>query len=287
MPELPEVETTMRGLKPILLGKQLERVVVIAPKLRMPLDKAGLQALAGKKITHLTRRAKYILVGFEYSQQKWEPVLRGKSDPKNKGQTLLLHLGMSGRLCTFSADYIPQKHDHFLLYTNAGQVVVLNDPRRFGEVSLIGIEDPRLVKLGIEPLGNDLTPTALQGALKSTAQPIKNALLDQNRIAGLGNIYVCEALFLAAIHPARSANALTAAEAKRLVPAIQHVLTAAIEAGGSSLRDYVHTSGQLGFFQNQFKVYGRTGQACVKCQQPIQQLRQSGRSTFYCGQCQQ
>ncbi len=267
MPELPEVETTVRGVRPFLLHKILKRVVVNTHKLRWVLDIPALQRLTGHKITAVERRAKYIWLTFK------------------NGQNLCLHLGMSGRLCHFPADYIPQKHDHLLLYTSAGSVIVLHDPRKFGEATIVSPNAPRFAKLGLEPLGDDLTSVALQQVMQ-TGQPIKSALLDQNRIAGLGNIYVCEALFTARIHPERPAKSLTLPEAKRLVPAIKQVLNASIDAGGSSLRDYVHTTGELGWFQKQFKVYGRTGEPCVKCGQPIHQIRQAGRSTFFCAKCQ-
>jgi formamidopyrimidine-DNA glycosylase len=277
MPELPEVETTRRGLCLALEGQVLAGVDARVPALRFPLpaDLAG--RLVGRVVTGIDRRAKYMLVRLD------------------DGQVLLVHLGMSGRLRVYPAGAeVPplEKHDHVMLRTAGGAEIRFNDARRFGAMDLIApgglAEHPLLRELGPEPLGNEFNGPALAAQLKGRRTPIKAALLDQKTVAGLGNIYVCEALYHANLSPRRSAHTVQGARAERLALAVRQVLQAAIAAGGSSLRDFRHSDGELGYFQTQFAVYGREGEACPRCAQAqnaagcIRRIVQSGRSTFYC-----
>lgn len=272
MPELPEVETVMRGLAPVLLGQRLARVVVARPDLRWPLPEGFGQRLTGRTVSGLARRAKYILARL------------------NSAETLLVHLGMSGRMLLDPPEPLPP-HTHVLLETDAGRRVGFVDPRRFGSLDLFASAEeathPRLAGLGPEPLSAAFDAEALSAALALRHTPIKAALLDQRVVAGLGNIYVSEALFRARISPRRLAHTVAGARAARLVPAIRAVLAEAIAAGGSSLRDHVQPSGELGYFQHAWRVYGRAGAACDSCPGPpkcrgIVQLVQAGRSSFYC-----
>jgi formamidopyrimidine-DNA glycosylase len=275
MPELPEVETVCRGLAPALEGRVLARIVQRRPDLRFPLPENLPQRLAGRRVLAVRRRAKYILVDLD------------------DGQVMILHLGMSGRLTVSDTPLAPPgPHDHVIIETDAGTSVVFNDARRFGMLDLTAADaldgHPLLARLGPEPLGNGFDAERLSDALRNRMTPIKAALLDQTLVAGLGNIYVCEALFRARIAPRRLACTVAGRRAERLVPAIRDVLTEAIAAGGSTLRDYVRTSGELGYFQHSFSVYGREGQACPGCTCDIaatggiQRIAQAGRSTFYC-----
>jgi len=275
MPELPEVETIMRGLAAQLEGRRITRARVNRADLRWPLP-AGLAArLTGARVAGFRRRAKYILMR-----------LAG-------GESLLLHLGMSGRIVLSppGALVAVSPHEHLVLETDRGFRVGLIDPRRFGALDLVATaaEDSHrlLAGLGPEPLGEDFTAARLAEALSGKRTPIKAALLDQRIVAGLGNIYVCEALFRAAISPRRAAHTIPGVRARRLVPAIRATLEDAIAAGGSSLRDYVQPDGALGYFQHAWKVYGRAGDACERCPgRPacggIRRIAQSGRSSFYC-----
>jgi formamidopyrimidine-DNA glycosylase len=277
MPELPEVETIVRGLAARLTGRTIVRAALNRPDLRWKLP-AGLERrLTGAHVLGFTRRGKYILMR-----------LAG-------GDTLLLHLGMSGRilLSPVNSAFPDQRilHEHLVLQTDDGWRVGFVDPRRFGYLDLVPTdaeERHRLIaELGPEPLGEALTPASLSAALAGKRTSIKAALLDQKVVAGLGNIYVCEALFRARLSPRRSAHTIPGARAARLVPAIKATLAEAVAAGGSSLRDYVQPSGELGYFQHAWKVYGRQGEACKRCPgQPdcagIRRMVQSGRSTFYC-----
>ena len=273
MPELPEVETVRRGLQPVMEGQIILQADINRPDLRFPLPLGMKHRLEGAKVLALRRRSKYILADL------------------STGETLLIHLGMSGRILisgqmlgTFHHDHpAPQKHDHVVLHMGNGARITFNDARRFGAMDLSTGPHPLLAALGPEPLGNDFDETYLAGALKSRKTPVKSALLDQHVVAGLGNIYVCEVLFRAGVHPARLAADTDAAP---LVPLIRQVLTEAIEAGGSSLKDYRQTDGELGYFQHRFQVYDRAGQPCVTCGTPIERLVQSGRSSFYCPNCQ-
>ncbi len=271
MPELPEVETVVRGLRPHLEGATLARVEVRRPDLRQPFPDRFAARLTGRRVVSLSRRAKYIV---------------GTLDD---GVQLLAHLGMSGRMVLHPGPP-PQrgKHDHVVFITGAGAHIVFSDPRRFGLMTLIepgaAADHPLLRDLGPEPLGNAFDGALLAARLKGKQTPIKAALLDQRVVAGLGNIYVCEALYQAGISPRRLARTVGPVRAERLAVAIRAVLNAAIAAGGSSLRDYVGSSGELGYFQHSFSVYDREGQPCPSCDcdRAVIRIVQSGRSTFYC-----
>ena len=276
MPELPEVETVCRGLAKALPGKKLVKVDLHRPDLRQPIPPELPERLRGATLTSITRRAKYILMNF------------------NNNLTMLLHLGMSGRMILKHGEERREplgKHDHIVLHFN-GIDVRFNDPRRFGVCGLAATDQldqhPFLNHLGIEPLAKEFTSEWLVTALKTRKTPIKIALMDQEMLVGVGNIYASEALYRAAISPARLANKCRAAEIARLVPAIKDVLHEAIKAGGSSLRDYVQTDGELGYFQHRFAVYDRADQPCPDCTCDIartggiQRIVQAGRSSFYC-----
>ena len=274
MPELPEVETVMRGLQARLEGRILRRAVVRRPDLRWPLPVNLAERLTGARVTSFRRRAKYILMRLD------------------SGWSVLIHLGMSGRMLLepIGRNDITL-HEHIEIETDDGWRVGFVDPRRFGSVDLIETdrEDQHrlLAGLGPEPLDDAFSVALLSAALAGKKTPIKSALLDQTIVAGLGNIYVCEALFRSDISPLRLAGTIPGARAKRLVPAIKATLTEAIAAGGSSLRDYVQTNGELGYFQHAWKVYGREGEPCERCPGPpgctgVSRIVQSARSTFYC-----
>ena len=276
MPELPEVETVCRGLAAKLLGRTIVRVEQRRPDLRVPFPDRFAERLTGRRVTDLRRRAKYILIEFD------------------DGTVLLAHLGMSGRLMLYPAmpNEPPGPHDHVMFLVDDGTVVVFQDARRFGLMLLTTREElpshPLIAALGPEPLDVAFDAEALSRALAGKIIPIKAALLDQKVVAGLGNIYVCEALFHAGISPRRTAATVAGKRAERLVPAIKSVLASAIEAGGSTLRDYVQTSGELGYFQHRFAVYDREGQPCPGCvcdparTSGVRRIVQSGRSSFYC-----
>lgn len=282
MPELPEVETVRRGLAPVMEGAVIARADVNRPDLRWPFPAQMAQRLTGQKVLGLRRRSKYIL-----------------ADLASK-ESLLIHLGMSGRMLIsgdplgkFVHDHpAPEKHDHVVLHMDNGARITFNDPRRFGAMDLLDTANADahklLAVLGPEPLGNDFHEDMLIAAFKGRNTPVKSALLDQRIVAGLGNIYVCEALYRAGIHPARKAGRVSAARVASLVPIIRQVLAEAIEAGGSSLRDFRQADGELGYFQHSFDVYGREGEACrnPSCARPIRRIVQSGRSSFFCGTCQ-
>lgn len=274
MPELPEVETVMRGLQARLQGRRLLRAVARRPDLRWPLPPGLAQTLTGARVTGFRRRGKYILMRLD------------------NGWSVLLHLGMSGRMVLGPAgrNEITQ-HEHLELETDDGWRVGFVDPRRFGSVDLIATpeEDTHrlLAELGPEPLSDAFTADCLDKALEGKRTPVKAALLDQKVVAGLGNIYVCEALYRAGISPKRLASTIPGVRSQRLVPAIKQTLMDAIAAGGSSLRDYVQPDGELGYFQHAWKVYGREGEKCPACPGPpecagVRRIVQSGRSTFYC-----
>ncbi|WP_022684396.1 bifunctional DNA-formamidopyrimidine glycosylase/DNA-(apurinic or apyrimidinic site) lyase [Sphingobium bisphenolivorans] len=269
MPELPEVETTVAGLRSVLEGAELTRVEPRRADLRFPIPADLRQRLTGATVTALTRRAKYGLV------------------QTDRGDTLIFHLGMSGRWRIDPAEI--GAHDHLLIETRAGRLLSLNDPRRFGSLDLVRSEAweeyAPFIRMGPEPLGPEFTPAYLAGALKGKATSIKAALLDQRIVAGLGNIYVCEALNMAGIAPTRQAGRISRPRLILLVEAIREVLTAAIAAGGSTLRDYAQPDGELGYFSKQWRVYGREGEPCA-CGTPIRRRVDSGRSTFFCPKCQ-
>jgi len=266
MPELPEVETTVRGLARVLDGRRIERVEARRAELRHAFPQDLGQRLTGARVTGLGRRAKYGLIHTD------------------RDDTLVFHLGMSG---SWRINREAEKHDHLLLETEDGHRLALNDPRRFGSVDLVPTAEldaaPMIAALGPEPL--DLTAAELRGRLKGRRAPVKAALLDQGTVAGLGNIYVCEALFRAGIHPRRSAGSISKPRLERLADAIKAVLDEAIAAGGSSLRDFASPDGELGYFSKSFSVYDREGMACG-CGGTERRMVQSGRSTFYCPKCQ-
>ena len=270
MPELPEVETTVRGLARLLDGARIERVVLNRPDMRFPFPDGLGQALTGATVTSLGRRAKYGLINTD------------------RAQTMVFHLGMSGRwrIDPKAAD----KHDHLVLETE-DHVFALNDPRRFGSVDLLLAPEldlwPPFAALGPEPLGEALTPEHLREATRRRKQAIKLLLLDQRIVAGLGNIYVCEALWHAGIHPRKAGGKVTMPQLRRLVPAIKDVLERSIRDGGSTLRDFAQPDGELGYFATRFHVYGREGEACHhEDGGTIRRIVQGGRSTWFCPVCQ-
>jgi formamidopyrimidine-DNA glycosylase len=267
MPELPEVETTVRGLAQVLRGRRIERVEVRRPDLRRAFPEDLGQRLTGARIADLRRRAKFGLIDTD------------------RGDTLVFHLGMSGRWRIDPTEI--EKHDHLLLTTEEGRVLALNDPRRFGSVDLVRTRDVEkfepLAALGPEPL--DLDARALLRRLAGRQAPIKLLLLDQRIVAGLGNIYVCEALHRARINPNTAGGKVSLERLRRLVPAIHDVLAEAIAAGGSTLRDFASPDGELGYFSKGFAVYDREGAACA-CGGIVKRVPQGGRSTFYCPRCQ-
>ncbi len=286
MPELPEVETVRRGLMPVLEGARILKADIRRPDLRWPFPENMGARLTGARVNRLRRRSKYILADLD------------------TGETLLIHLGMSGRMLIdqksgptgidafFHTLPTPAKHDHVVLDVDSGARITFNDARRFGAMDLLDTQQegthPLLAKIGPEPLSNAFDGPYLHASLKTRKTPIKSALLDQRIVAGLGNIYVCETLFRAGISPKTQAGQLTKHAAEGLVPIIRDVLTEAIAAGGSSLKDHRQTNGELGYFQHSFQVYGREGAPCTSpgCDATILRISQSGRSSFYCPSCQ-
>ncbi len=287
MPELPEVETVRRGLAPVLEGRRILRADVRRPDLRWPFPEAMSERLTGARVLRLWRRSKYLLADL------------------STGETLLVHLGMSGRLLVSggaAARAMPgvfhhvhpalEKHDHVVLDIDGGARVTFNDARRFGVMDLVPsarvAEHRLLAQLGPEPLGNAFHEAYLVACFRGRAAPAKAVLMDQRIVAGLGNIYVCEALFRGGIAPWRKAGRISAQRVAGLVPAIREVLQEAIAAGGSSLRDYRQAGGELGYFQHGFRVYGRAGAPCVTpgCDGRVQRRVQQGRSSFSCPRCQ-
>ncbi|WP_415405073.1 bifunctional DNA-formamidopyrimidine glycosylase/DNA-(apurinic or apyrimidinic site) lyase [Tateyamaria sp. SN3-11] len=282
MPELPEVETVRRGLTPAMEGAVIAQADVNRPDLRWPFPDGMAERLSGQQVLGLRRRSKYILADLA------------------SGETLLIHLGMSGRMLV-SGDPLGQfahehpqaeKHDHVVLHMDNGARITFNDPRRFGAMDLMETatadQHKLLAVLGPEPLGNDFHESHLIDAFAGKNTPVKSALLDQRIVAGLGNIYVCEALYRAGIAPTRKAGRIAKPRVAALVPIIRDVLAEAIEAGGSSLRDFRQADGELGYFQHRFDVYGREGEPCRTsgCSSVIARVVQSGRSSFYCKSCQ-
>lgn len=271
MPELPEVETVVRGLQPHLEGRVLARATLRRDDIRTPIPKDFAKRVAGKKIARVRRRAKYVLIDLA------------------DAQTIVVHLGMSGRLVLLQA-HIPNAgpHDHVDFTLQDGPTVRFTDPRRFGVVDLLRqtdfATDKRFAELGPEPLETSFDARALETALAGSRAPLKAALLDQRNVAGLGNIYVCEALYRCGLSPKRKAGTVKGEKAAALCASIKATLGDAIKAGGSSARDYVQASGELGWFQHQWKVYDREGQPCPGCDcgKGVKRIVQSGRSTFYC-----
>jgi formamidopyrimidine-DNA glycosylase len=269
MPELPEVETTVRGLRQVIEGQLLTRVEPRRADLRRAIPPDLRQRLTGARVTGLGRRAKYGLIDTD------------------RGDTLIFHLGMSGRWRVDPPEL--GKHDHLVIETGAGRRLALHDPRRFGSLDLVRSEDvvrfPPFLELGPEPLGPDLTAAYLAAKFEGRVAPVKPLLLDQRIVAGLGNIYVCEALNIAGIAPGRAAGSISRRRLDKLVPAIRAVLEAAIAAGGSTLRDFAQPDGELGYFASQFRVYGREGESCP-CGGTVRRRVDGGRSTFHCARCQ-
>lgn len=284
MPELPEVETVRRGLAAVMEGRSITDVLVRRGDLRRPIPQGFADALAGRTVVSIDRRAKYLLIRLD------------------DGTVVIAHLGMSGRMVIEqpSDTHIPgafaspvgagAKHEHIVFSVGNGTRIRFSDPRRFGLMDLstaASLEDhPLLASLGPEPLDEAFDGQALAVKLAGKRTPIKSALLDQRIIAGLGNIYVCEGLFDAGLSPRRGAYTVQGRRADRLMKSMKSVLLAAIDAGGSTLRDHVAPSGEIGYFQHSFRVYGREGEPCPSCGRPIQRLVQSGRSTFLCSWCQ-
>lgn len=280
MPELPEVETVRRGLEPVMVGRSIAGADVRRSGLRWPFPADLAQRLTGARILSLGRRSKYLLA------------------PLDSGETLLVHLGMSGRILVSGSPVgafhhvhpAPEKHDHLVLDLDDGGRITLNDARRFGAVDLwpsAGVaEHPLLAGLGPEPLGNGFFAAHLAARLAGRVTPVKAVLLDQRVVAGLGNIYVCEALWRARVSPLRLARDVSDAETEAIVAAVRAVLDDALAAGGSSLRDYRRADGGLGYFQHSFAVYGREGDACPRGDGTILRVVQSGRSSFFCPSCQ-
>ena len=284
MPELPEVETVRRGLAAVMEGRPIVDVLVRRGDLRRPLPEGFAAALTGRTVRAVDRRAKYLLFRLD------------------DGTVVIAHLGMSGRMVIEQAaePQVPGgftlpgtpggKHEHIVFSVGNGTQVRFSDPRRFGLKDLTTedtlADHPLLASIGPEPLDEAFDGAALAARLAGKRTPIKSALLDQRIVAGLGNIYVCEGLFAAGLSPRRGAHTVQGRRADRLMRSIKSVLLAAIEAGGSTLRDHVAPSGEIGYFQHNFKVYGREDEPCPSCAQPISRLVQSGRSTFFCSRCQ-
>jgi formamidopyrimidine-DNA glycosylase len=282
LPELPEVETVRRGLIPAMEGALIAKAQVNRPDLRWPFPENMADRLTGARVDQLRRRSKYVLADL------------------STGETLLIHLGMSGRML-ISGDPLgqflhehpaPEKHDHVVFDMDNGARVTFNDPRRFGAMDLLETatadEHPLLASIGPEPFGNAFNESYLIEAIGNRNTPIKTALLDQKTVAGLGNIYVCETLYRANIHPATKARDVAKQQISALVPIIREVLQEAIDSGGSSLKDFRQADGELGYFQHRFAVYGREGEPCVTsgCDANIARVVQSGRSSFFCPSCQ-
>jgi len=278
MPELPEVEITRRGLLP-LLNQTVENVVIRNASMRWPIPAHLPQTLANQTLLSLKRRAKYILA--EFGATSGDEIIRSG--------TLLLHLGMSGRISLLDRNYPPEKHDHFDIAFKDGRVLRLRDPRRFGAVLWAGLEPNNhalLAPLGPEPLDDVFNAKYLQTQLKTRSVAIKVAIMDSHLVVGVGNIYASESLFRAHIHPETPAKNLTLKQCEKLVSEIKLTLNAALDAGGSSLRDFFGVDGNIGYFQQEYFVYGRTDEPCKVCSKPIKCIRLGQRSTFFCAHCQ-
>ena len=272
MPELPEVETVCRGLKPILEGQRIARLTLRRKDMRIPFPQGLAQTLTGHRVMRIARRAKYILLHMD------------------DAHVAIIHLGMAGRMQIVDPATPLEAHDHVIIVTDSGAEIRFNDPRRFGLMTFTteaALDSHKLfAHLGPDPLGNGFNAPFLVAALKGRKTAIKLALLDQRIVVGIGNIYASEALHRAGISPKRRAGTVTLARAEVLVPAIKRVLQDAIAAGGSSLRDHVQPSGELGYFQHAWRVYGRAGEPCPVCATAVTRLVQGARSTFYCRVCQ-
>ena len=282
MPELPEVETIMRGISPFLEGETIKKIKLNRADLRWPFPENFASRIKEAKVLNLKRRSKYILVDL------------------STGETLLIHLGMSGKILVSNSkigNYFYEsskvaKHDHVIFELNDGTIITYNDPRRFGAMDLAKTDNLNnhkfLEKLGPEPLGNNFNSDYLKIELSKKESPIKNVLLNQSVVAGLGNIYVCEALFMSGISPKKKASKVSKNKCEELVQNIRAILISAIEAGGSSLKDFTDIQGNSGYFQFEFYVYGRENEYCktINCDRKIKRIFQSGRSSFYCPYCQ-
>jgi len=270
MPELPEVETTCRGLAPWLVGACIKNVQVRERRMRWPLPRSFESDLTGQKIQSVSRRAKYVLI-------------------EMTDRTLMIHLGMSGSLRIVDPAVAPKRHDHVDLLLNSGHCLRFNDPRRFGSLHVAHGEvsqHPLLAKLGPEPLSDVFSASFLHARTRHRHVAIKVFIMNAAMVVGVGNIYASEALFRAGVHPAKTAGKLTMAESTRLVAAIKRVLSAAITAGGTTLRDYVNSDGHPGYCQQKLFVYGRSAEPCRRCQTPIRHQVQGQRTTFWCPTCQ-
>ena len=275
MPELPEVEITRRGLLP-LINQTVGNVVIRNASMRWPIPAHLPETLSNQKLISLKRRAKYILAEFESSNI-------------SAGGTLLLHLGMSGRISLLDRNYPPEKHDHFDIAFQDGRVLRLRDPRRFGAVLWAGLEPNNhalLAPLGPEPLDDAFNAKYLHDQLSTRSTAIKVAIMDSHLVVGVGNIYASESLFRARIHPETQSKSLKLKQCEKLVAEIKTTLNDALNAGGSSLRDFFGVDGNIGYFQQEYFVYGRTGEPCKICRKPIKTVRLGQRSTFYCAACQ-
>lgn len=270
MPELPEVETTLRGIAPHLQDQTVSDVVIRNARLRWPIPNDLPALLRGHTVRSLQRRAKYLLIAFEHG-------------------TLVLHLGMSGSLRILPHGTPPEKHDHFDLIMRNGELMRLRDPRRFGAVlwhTGDALQHTLLAHLGPEPLSSTFDATHLYRAMRTRSAALKLVIMDSSVVVGVGNIYANEALFRAGIKPQLPANKLSKARSETLVHSIQGVLREAIEKGGSSLRDFIHSDGSSGYFQQHYFVYGRKDEMCKQCGTPIKHIKQGQRASFYCPHCQ-
>ncbi len=273
MPELPEVETVRRGLEPVLVGRRFEHVVLNRPDLRIPFPEGFAETIAGQRVQAVGRRSKYLLLQLE------------------NHQNIVIHLGMSGRVVVYPNRRNRQEtHDHVCFYLEDGKEIVFNDPRRFGLMTLVSeTELPThslFAALGPEPLTDHFTADTLLKAFRGKKAPVKNLIMDNHVVVGVGNIYAAESLFRAGISPQRPAGKVTPKEAGILAAVIKDVLNAALESGGSTLRDYVRSSGDPGYFQHHFAVYDREGKPCERCKGTIIRFKQAGRSSFACDSCQ-
>ena len=273
MPELPEVETVKRGLEKQIIGKTIKNVVTSDKKLRFPYPKNLESSLEGQKIESLERRSKYILINL-----------------KNK-KILVMHLGMSGKILFKDKNYKKfDKHDHFIVKFTDGFQLVFNDPRRFGLIDVVDVKEIKTHKLfkdlGAEPLTENFNGKYLKNVLNKKSVAIKQAIMDSHNLVGVGNIYASESLFRTSINPKTAANKINLNKLEELSKNIKIVLKEAIKSGGSTLRDYVRSDGDVGYFQHNFRVYGRENQPCFNCKNAIKKIVQQGRSTYFCPKCQ-
>lgn len=271
MPELPEVETTLRGIQPLIEGQTIQQFMIRVPRLRWPIPRKDLQKLIGYRINQVKRRGKYLLLITDLG-------------------TIILHLGMSGRLSILDSAVTANKHDHVDIVFSNGNILRFTDPRRFGALLWTNesnpLSHPLLKNLGVEPLSRYFTSHFLQRRLHNKNLAIKAALMNQHIVVGIGNIYITEALFTAGIHPTTSAKTLSLVQLKRLVTAIKTILRCAIKKGGTTLKDFLNSQGKPGYFNQALQVYGRSGLPCLSCQTSLQSIRIGQRSTVYCGYCQ-